>query len=300
MLNSCVVCGSKSGRHVASRGAQWCICDKCGSWTLSASSDESVYPAEYYGSPSAKFRGAAGGARTFFHSARAKKVGRLKADAQSALYDIGCGDGAFLDEIRRRSGMAIGGFEPEAVPRAQASARLGCHVDEQLFAGDDVDFWDVVTAWQVIEHVADPRALVRAVKKRLKPDGLFALSTVNVDSLQARLFGPEWLHLDPPRHLWCGSLNALENLLSEEGFVVESRCWRWLEFGPVGVVDSALNIAGFPRNELVRKLKAGFSGALDPVLWGAALLTPPAIAFAAVEAMAGRPATFELYLRKAQ
>ena len=300
MLNSCVVCGAKAGRHVASRGAQWCICDKCGSWTLCSPSDEKAYPAEYYGSPSAKFRGAAGGARSFFQSARAKKVCQLKAGADAAIYDIGCGDGAFLDVIRRRSCFAICGFEPEAVPRTQASSRLGCHVDEELFAGAYADFWDVVTAWQVIEHVADPRALVRAVKKKLKPDGLFALSTVNVDSLQARLFGPEWLHLDPPRHLWCSSLKALENLLSEEGFVVESRCWRWLEFGPVGIVDSILNVAGFPRNELVRKLKVGFDGLIDPVFWGAAVFTPPAIAFAAVEAMVGRSATFELYLRKTQ
>ncbi len=213
---------------------------------------------------------------------------------EAKVYDVGCGDGAFLESALKQ-GFYARGCEPEQVPRRQAEMRLGCAIDAEMFASGTTHQWDVVTAWQVIEHVPDPRGFVRLVRSRLVPGGLFGVSTVNIDSLQAKIFGANWLHLDPPRHLWCGSLKAVEHLLREEGFTILSRRWNWPEFGPVGFVDSMLNRLGFERDVLVRKLKTGFAGPLDPVFWAASALTPPAAVLAAFEAFLGKPSTFELY-----
>ena len=299
MTDSCPLCGSKAGRTIESKGNAWYICGNCRTWILESSSVTEIYPAEYYGGESAKFGGPAGSLRKRFHFGRAKHLTRFSEARAARLYDIGCGDGAFLEAARQLGFTVISGCEPEQVPRQQAASRLGCSIDAEMFAADAKAQWDVVSAWQVIEHVSDPRGFVRNIKRGLKPGGILALSTVNADSVQARVFGADWLHLDPPRHLWCGSLDSLEGLLREEGFVVEARRWNWLEFGPVGFVDSALNRLGFPRDALVHKLKVGFGGAFDPVFWTAAVLTPPAIVLAAAEAALGRPSTFELYLRNA-
>lgn len=249
---------------------------------------------EYYGGETSKFGGAAGTLRVRFHADRVKRLMRIVERSGAALYDIGCGDGAFLDSARR-CGFLVRGCEPERVPRQQAAARLGCSIDAEMFSADTSEQWDVVTAWQVIEHVPDPRAFVRAIKKGLKQGGIFAVSTVNIDSWQARVFGSDWLHLDPPRHVWCGGLHGLERLLREEGFLIKARRWNWTEFGPVGFVDSTLNSLGFERDILVHKLKTSFDGPFDGVFWAAAMLTPGAVLLAACEAAVGRPSTFELY-----
>ena len=298
MTGSCPACGSVDESTIEAKGNAWRICGNCQTWTLKSAVSAEVYPSDYYGTESAKFGGPAGALRTHFHSGRSKRLRRMCSESGAKLYDIGCGDGTFL-ESARQCGFAIRGCEPEQFPRQQAAKRLGCSIDEEIFEAETSNQWDVVSAWQVIEHVPDPRGFVRAIKKGLKPGGVLAVSTVNIDSVQARLFGANWQHLDPPRHLWCGSLGSVERLLSEEGFVVESRRWNWPEFGPVGFVDSAMNAMGFERDTLVHKLKVGFGGAFDPVFWTAAVLTPPAIMLAAAEAMWGKPATFELYLRNA-
>lgn len=296
MTDICPLCGSPGKEEISSKGNAWLVCGKCGTWILHSSPSEEMYPADYYGGESAKFGGPAGALRSRFHAGRANRLRGICGQNGLSLYDIGCGDGAFLQAARER-GFVVRGCEPEQVPRKQAAERLGENIDCEMFADAGSKGWDVITAWQVIEHVSDPRGFVRSIKANLKPGGILALSTVNIDSLQAEIFRANWLHLDPPRHLWCGSLEGLERLLSEEGFVVESRRWNWPEFGPVGFVDSAMNAVGFARDALVHKLKVGFNGFFDPVFWAASVLTPPAIVLAAAEAALGKPSTFEVYLR---
>jgi SAM-dependent methyltransferase len=183
--------------------------------------------------------------------------------------------------------------------REQAEKKLGCKIDELAFATAPVEGVDVVTAWQVIEHVERPGDLFDEVHTNLKPGGLFAVSTVNLDSWQARLFGTNWLHLDPPRHLWVAGRTRVEDLLIRHGFTIVARRWNHLEFGPVGYVDSLVNLFDSRRDRVLKGLKTGFHGPADRIAWLAgALLTAPAILASAIESAAGCPATFELYARK--
>jgi SAM-dependent methyltransferase len=184
--------------------------------------------------------------------------------------------------------------------REQARRKLGCEIDKELFTSSPENGFDVVTAWQVIEHVEKPGELFEAVHKNLKPGGIFAVSTVNLDSWQARLFGSNWLHLDPPRHLWIGRRKEVENLLEKHGFKIISRRWNHLEFGPVGWIDSFINLFDTRRDRLLKCLKLGFPGVANKITWVmAALLTPPSLVLSALESLINRPATFELYAKKA-
>jgi hypothetical protein len=71
-----------------------------------------------------------------------------------------------------------------------------------------------------------------------------------------------------------------------------------MEFGPVGYVDSFFNLFDVERDRLLCRLKTGFHGWSDRMLWfAAAALTPPAILLSVAETVAGRSATFELYAR---
>src|SRR5581483_5194972 len=71
--------------------------------------------------------------------------------------------------------------------------------------------FDVVTMWDVIEHFPDPAAEVREVHRLLRPGGLVGITTMNVESLVARLLGPRWPWL-MQMHLYYFSVRTLRAL----------------------------------------------------------------------------------------
>ena len=68
-----------------------------------------------------------------------------------------------------------------------------------------------IVMWHVIEHVPDPWALIAAAARNLESGGVLALATPNPGSLQYRIFGGRWVHLDAPRHLTLIPLAALQD-----------------------------------------------------------------------------------------
>ena len=110
---------------------------------------------------------------------------RTPLEGKTAL-DVGCGAGLLTEPVARL-GAAVTGIDasPEviAVAREHASAmrleidyRVG---DVQALEGE----FDLVTSMEVIEHVADPGAFVKALAKRLAPGGLLVMSTPNATGL---------------------------------------------------------------------------------------------------------------------
>lgn len=109
------------------------------------------------------------------------ECGRAPLAGKTAL-DVGCGAG-LLAEPLARLGATVTGIDatPEviAVARDHAAA-MGLAIDYrqgelQALEGE----FDLVTCMEVIEHVADPDAFVRALARRLAPGGLMIMSTPN-------------------------------------------------------------------------------------------------------------------------
>ena len=275
----------------------WRSCARCRTWVLLPKDKAEAYPADYYGGPAAKFSGWAQDFRTRYHRARARLVQKRLNRRNGKIYDVGCGDGLFLKEASRL-GLRITGFEPEPMPRRQAEKRLGKSLDQRLFASLKSGKASAITCWQVIEHLNDPASFLRACRHNLADGGLLTLSTVNRDSLQAKCFGGKWLHLDPPRHLWIGSLHRVIQLVKDSGFEVEKVRYNSLEFGPVGWVDSLFNLVDTKRDRLLVSLK---QGCREPLDWIAYILSfalaPVALIFSLLEAGLNKPATFEIYAR---
>ena len=61
--------------------------------------------------------------------------------------------------------------------------------------------YDMIALWQVIEHLDDPWKFLQVAADKLNPGGYLFIAAPNPDSLQFRLFGRFWAHLDAPRHL---------------------------------------------------------------------------------------------------
>lgn len=135
------------------------------------------------------------------------------------ILDVGCATGLFLHE------MALTGWQTQGVeltePAAEyARTRFGLNVFTGLLADLPAEkgSFDVVTFWDVLEHVFSPSAELECVARLLTPGGLVAINIPNWHSLDRWLFGPFWAGLDPPRHLYDFTKTTLTTLLTRAGF----------------------------------------------------------------------------------
>jgi len=106
--------------------------------------------------------------------------------AGKTALDVGCGAGLLSEPLARLGAKVVG---VDASPEVIAVAREHAATD-----GLDIDYrvadvaglggaFDLVTAMEVVEHVAEPAAFVRALAKRLAPGGLLMMSTPNATAM---------------------------------------------------------------------------------------------------------------------
>jgi SAM-dependent methyltransferase len=148
------------------------------------------------------------------------------------LLDVGCHVGVFVDVAQQRGWEACG-VEPSRWAAEQAQARGLKVINGTLFSSnfEDASF-DVVTLWDVIEHVPDPRAELCKAHQLLKPGGVVVLHTIDIESLFARLMGHRWPWL-MEMHLYYFSPRTLRRMLEDIGFQViySSPQGRYLRLG---------------------------------------------------------------------
>jgi 2-polyprenyl-3-methyl-5-hydroxy-6-metoxy-1,4-benzoquinol methylase len=141
------------------------------------------------------------------------------------LLDVGCSTGLFLNRANQ-AGFACSGVEFSRQSAEYARASFGLEVlhGDIAAAQDRTGTYDIVTMFDVIEHVPDPSRDIRAISDLLKPDGLFILSTPNIDGLFPRLSYPfaklldYWPHPEPPHHLYQFSVKTMAAMLERNGF----------------------------------------------------------------------------------
>ena len=146
--------------------------------------------------------------------------------------DVGCATGMLLQWVRGR------GWEVQGVDVCRESAEYGRRTrGVPIHAGtlEEAAFADgsfaVVHFSHLIEHLGDPRAFLREVRRVLRDDGWAVITTPNIAGLQARLFGARWRSAIVD-HLVLFSRTTLARLLAEEGFAVEREVtWGGLAAG---------------------------------------------------------------------
>jgi 2-polyprenyl-6-hydroxyphenyl methylase/3-demethylubiquinone-9 3-methyltransferase len=156
----------------------------------------------------------------YIRDAACRKFERdAKRDAKSvrsleglAILDVGCGGGV-LSEPLARLGARVTGLDPAPTNVAVAkhhAARAGVPVDYRSEAVEVVaargESFDVVLAMEVVEHVADVTAFVRACAAAVKPGGLLVMATLNrtLRSFAFAIVGAEYLlgWLPKGTHQW--------------------------------------------------------------------------------------------------
>jgi len=155
--------------------------------------------------------------RTYRHSLR--DVEKIAAPPGNLL-DVGCYTGVFM-QVAAESGWDVTGVELSAWAAAIA-AETGCGKVYNLpldLAPLPEEAYDVITLWDVMEHLATPHDLLSRVHRLLKPGGILALSTHMQDSLAVRLMGTRYPFF-MEMHVVHFSRNTIQKILEANGFTL--------------------------------------------------------------------------------
>ena len=158
------------------------------------------------------------------HRAAATKVGFVSNFINSGtLLEVGASFGHFLAAARRL--FAAYGIEPNpsVVEWSRSNLRVENIVGSVYAIPPSLPApFDVVVAWDVIEHLDEPRRAITMCRSYLKRGGWLFLSTPDAGSIIARLMGSRWMYQDPLQHVNLFSRANLTRVLEECGFRVEA------------------------------------------------------------------------------
>jgi len=283
MENSCRICGSSSGnvletKQVANFISNWAFCEGCGSAHIDPYPTEDQL-VEYYNSNYLNMDLVDGGDSGVSHKVRFSEeyketvfieyryscadvklsIGNLIEQNHTVL-DYGCANGVFLDWLARNGckkdnlhGYDIGvSMVNEAI-----SNGFNCTSDIERLEGHS---FNLITLWDVIEHVPYPRSIVKKVKSLLKGGGEVLVQTPNFGEL-AIYMGDAYAHYLVVEHLHLFSRRALINLFEDEGFL----CLAQASFG----ANAFIKHVGEPYKTAYDKLAKRFDfGATQVLLFG--------------------------------
>ncbi len=216
------------------------------------------------------------------------------------LIDAGAGRGRFVAAARAAGYEALG-IEPSlrdvdpALMRARA-LRAATIADAAVPDGSA----DIVTLWHVLEHLEDPAGALTALHAWLVPGGTLLVGVPNFGSVQRRLAGDRWYHLDLPRHRVHYTVAGVSALLRASGFEVIEVRHRLLEQNLFGMWQSLVSLATRHPSYLYNLLKRNAPlASMDLLVTGAALpLAPAAFALEWAAGAAGFGGTVAVQARR--
>lgn len=241
-MSACILCGETANRPVFSiKGYDLVECAACNLAYIANQPDDAELARLYSGGegyhaalkdPSSPQWAAI--ART----ARAHMKFMNRVPAKGRLLDVGCSTGQFLN-LARRAGYAVSGIEFSDDSRDFAAGQFCLEVEAGSIHDTTIatGSLDIVTMFDVIEHVRDPLADMRAAWRLLRTGGWFVLSTPNIEGLFPRLSRPlarrlgYWPHPEPPYHLYQYSVRTLAASLERAGFEIGPVAHRRIPLG---------------------------------------------------------------------
>jgi 2-polyprenyl-3-methyl-5-hydroxy-6-metoxy-1,4-benzoquinol methylase len=246
---ACGLCGSSERRLKFQDGPFSVVtCTECDLTYVTPRLDpqaliDNVYNENYWSSDAAKERG-----YTNYRSdqplylrtyRRRLKVVRRHFQQPGRVLDVGCAAGYFLS-VMQGEGWNVTGLEPSDAIRPNAEKLLGPgNVRAGLLGEVDLEpaSFELITMWDVIEHIPDPVAAVREVGKLLAPGGKFLIETQNVNSRTAKLLGKRWQHYKHAEHIYHFNPKTLGIILERAGFrMLENSPWLGGKYVSMGFI----------------------------------------------------------------
>lgn len=164
--------------------------------------------------------------KNIYEYSRLKNILKLKPNAKNVL-DVGCANGSFL-KICKRVGLDVYGTEisENAVEYCKKTLKT-----QNIFLGDvngvrNVKKIDVITLWDVFEHLRKPGEYLEHIYKILNSDGLLVIQTMDIASWSYKISKKNWGYFGD-QHLFYFSKKTLSRLLGKHGFkIVKTKAYN--------------------------------------------------------------------------
>jgi len=143
----------------------------------------------------------------------------LKLTTGRKIFDVGAATGYFLDLAKQA------GWQTSGVEISEYAAKIASGKGHKIFLGNLENLeikekYDVVTMWDVLEHLPDPERCLKSIRDIFNQGGILAINTIDKSSYWARLWGKNWHAILPPEHLFYYSAKNLKILLEASGFEI--------------------------------------------------------------------------------
>ena len=228
---ACVGCGAKQAAHSFDKnGFAYAQCSDCGSLFQSPRPPIEAFEAFYRRSESARYwadvfyPAVAEVRREKIFRPRVDRLGALCADRGmrvDRLIDVGAGYGIFLDEWRSKfpqtQALAI---EPSSALAAQCRSKGFAVVEDivENVRGQEGSA-DLVTCFEVLEHVHEPLGFVQSLVALARPGGQVFVSTLGIDGFDLQTLWDKSNQISPPHHINFLSVRGFEELFTRAGLV---------------------------------------------------------------------------------
>lgn len=259
----CVACGQPNlkkafiAKDINEKAFEYLICESCETLQISSFDDDLLnyaYHPSYYGGTDEKFKWPFSVLFNFSKKLTAKKIEKLCPKKDARILDVGCGKGSLLMELSKLGYKNLFGNE---IHTPEKEVRNITWVNGSFAKMPETSTYDFISLFHVFEHLPNPTEVIQKLTRLGNPGVKILIAIPNADSRQAKKFGPNWLHLDPPRHLHLTPPDTLIKMFEKEGFSCVSENYNSLFYNPFGHLQSWLNEHHSKRDFLYYSLMRG-------------------------------------------
>lgn len=236
----CTACG-QPGRSVVWNDLEILRCSECGLAWRAAFDIE----ADYYVGLHAGEEGVGEGKATARLRNARDRLGMIKAFLpQEGVCDIGCGDGSFLEALKEQGYRKLWGIEPSDFARSIAREKGFDVTHEDVFGllrlqqGRTLH---ALTLFHVIEHIANPRALLELFKNALPRGGILVIETPDADAAVQKVTNHRNA-LVYREHLFYWTKDSLSRILQQNGFRVVRVSHRSFDWKYASISSSLMRL----------------------------------------------------------
>jgi SAM-dependent methyltransferase len=211
----CPGCGTNAGRPLGVKnGYEMLVCPGCRTIYTSAlaAGDPAHLYEDYYTEANLNVP-------DFIHARAFDIIGQFaNYRLTGRMLDIGSGSGVILEAAKAQ------GWEAHGLEVSATAVEHARNMGFDVFHGtlEEADYpgghFDIVTASEILEHLADPQATLREIARILRPGGMFWGTTPSATGVSFRLLGIDWSMVTPPDHAQLFSRKIVKQMCRQAGF----------------------------------------------------------------------------------
>jgi len=138
------------------------------------------------------------------------------------MLDVGCGSGQFLIDMKQLGWEVTGQDMYKGAGQFAIDEGIDINICSLSSMSEDslnMNRFDIITGWHVLEHTHEPIEFVKAIYKMLKPGGKIVIEVPNADCLERYIFGKDWWSWMTPIHLQHFNKTSLKKVMLDSGFI---------------------------------------------------------------------------------